>query len=113
MGLILDTNVLVSAERRKHSVRDLFEQLRQAHGEIEVGISAVTLTELAHALERAKTQSQRQLRQQFLDDLLADLPVHPLTAEIAWRAGLISGQQSSPDPSSPSRTSSSAQPPSI
>jgi hypothetical protein len=24
---------------------------------------------------------------------MADIPIHPLTAEIAWRAGMIAGQQ--------------------
>jgi predicted nucleic acid-binding protein len=93
VGLILDTNVLISAERRRHSVRDVFAQIQAAHGETEVGLAAVSLAELAHGLERTKTDQQRQRRQAFLDDLMADIPVHPLTAEIAWRAGTISGQQ--------------------
>jgi predicted nucleic acid-binding protein len=93
LGLILDTGILVIAERRGHTVGELFRQLEAAHGVVAVGVSAVTLTELAHGLERAKTPEQRRKRQNFLDDLMADMSIHPLTAEIAWRAGTISGQE--------------------
>jgi predicted nucleic acid-binding protein len=93
VGLILDTSTLVTAERRGHNVRDIFAQLRAAHGEVETGLAAVTLVELAHGIERAKLDTQRQRRQAFLDDLIADMTIHPLTAEIARLAGKLSGQE--------------------
>ena len=93
MGLILDTSTLVTAERRGHNARDIFAQVRAAHGEVEIGLSAVTLVELAHGIERAKVDAQRQRRQAFLHDLIADMTIHPLTSEIARLAGKISGQE--------------------
>ena len=93
MGLILDTSVLVTAERNGRSVRQIFAQVLAAQGEQDPGLAAITLLELEHGIERAKLDSHRKRRQSFLDDLLADIPVYPLTAEIARLAGKISGQE--------------------
>lgn len=90
--MIIDTSTLVSAERHKHSVRDIFRQLRQMFGEVTAGLSVVTVAELAHGVERAKQDAHRLYRQNFLDDLLADIKVYPVTVEIALRAGQLSGQ---------------------
>jgi tRNA(fMet)-specific endonuclease VapC len=84
---------LVTAERRGHSVADILEQIRRAWGEGSAALSAVTIVEFAHGIERAKTGAQRQRRQTFLQELRAAMRVHPLTDEIAVRAGAISGQQ--------------------
>jgi predicted nucleic acid-binding protein len=93
MGLILDTSTLVRAERRGHSVPEILEQVRNSWGEAEVGLSAVTIVELTHGIQRAKLEVQRQRRQVFVQELRAAMIVHPLTDEIAERAGLISGQE--------------------
>jgi tRNA(fMet)-specific endonuclease VapC len=52
----------------------------------------VTVLELAHGITRADTPQRRAGRQQFLDDLLAGMPVHPVTVPIALRAGQTDGQ---------------------
>ncbi len=93
MGLILDTRVIVRAERRGHSVAEILAQIRETHGETEVGISVVTIAELTHGVERSKLEAQRQRSQAFVDDVLATLTVYPVTAEIAQRVGVISGQE--------------------
>ncbi len=92
MGVIADTSTLVSAERRKHSVSEIFAQLRGSHGEAVAGLSAVTLVELAHGVERAKLDAHRARSQAFLDDLIADVKIYPVTADVARLAGRISGQ---------------------
>ena len=53
----------------------------------------MTLVKLAHGIERAKLDAQRQRRHAFLDDLIADMTIYPLTAQIARLAGKISGQE--------------------
>ena len=93
MGVIIDTSNLVTAERRGHGVADILEQIQRAYGETRAGLSAVTVVELAHGIERAKTEAQRQRRHTFLQELRAAMTVHPLSDEIAERAGAISGQQ--------------------
>jgi predicted nucleic acid-binding protein len=95
MGVIVDTSTLVTGERRKHSVREIFAQIREVYGEAGVGLSAITLVELAHGIERAKLDIHRDQRRAFLDDLISDIRIFPLTAEIARLAGRISGQQAS------------------
>ena len=48
MGLILDSSVLIAAERQGRNARQVLTALREHIGETEVGISVVTLIELAH-----------------------------------------------------------------
>lgn len=92
MGLILDTSVIVRAERRGHSVAEILAQIRETHGETEIGVSVVTIAELTHGVQRAKIEAQRHRSQAFVDDVLATVIVYPVTAEIAQRVGVISGQ---------------------
>ena len=92
MGLILDTSALVTAERRGQSVPGILAQVREACGETEIGLSVVTIVELTHGVQRAKLEAQRQRREAFVAELMATVAVHPITAEIALRAGVISGQ---------------------
>ena len=49
----------------------------------EIAISVITVLELAHGITHANTTQRRAGRQQFLDDLLAGMPVHPVTVAIA------------------------------
>lgn len=58
MGLILDSSVVISAERRGHTVRQILEQIQTTHGEIDIGLSVVTIAELMHRAYRAKTDAQ-------------------------------------------------------
>jgi len=78
MGVIVDTSTLVTAERRKRTVREIFAQLRESCGEAGAGLSAATLVELAHGIERAQMDARRERRQAFLDDLIADIRIYPV-----------------------------------
>jgi predicted nucleic acid-binding protein len=93
VGLILDTSVIVRAERRGKSVPEILAQIRETYGDVEVGVSVVTIAELTHGVERSKLEAQRQRSQAFVDDVLATLTVYPVTADIAVRVGVISGQE--------------------
>ena len=93
MGVILDTSVLVAAERRGHSVRQILELVQTSQGEIEIGLSVVTIAELVHGAYRTKTQSQQERRLEFIERLARDVPVHPMTLDIARLVGRIEGQQ--------------------
>ena len=93
MGIILDSSVIITAERRGHSVRQILEQVKTIQGEIEIGVSVVTVAELIHGAYRAKTPEQQQGRLAFIDRLCQDVPVHPVTLDIARMAGRIEGQQ--------------------
>ena len=91
--MILDSSVLIAGERQGHTVRQILEQFRAGYGETEVGLSVVTIVELTHGIYRAKLENRRQRRQAFVDELIRDVPVHPVTIETARLAGRIEGEQ--------------------
>jgi predicted nucleic acid-binding protein len=93
VGLILDSSVVIAAERRGHTVRQILEQIKAAHGEIDIGLSVVTIAELMHGAYRAKDESQKRRRLAFIERLSSDVPVYPVTIEIARRIGRIEGEQ--------------------
>lgn len=95
MGLILDSSVVIAAERRGESVERLIEHVVSVAGDQEAALSAVGLTELVHGLYRAKTSAIQLQRQSFLDELLTDLTVYPYTKETAMLAGKLDGEQRS------------------
>ena len=97
--------MLVAGERRKNTVAEIFVGLREAHRDITVGVSMVTLVELSHGIERARLDAHRTSRQSFIADLIADARIYPITAEIAQLVGRISGQQALRGVVIPSRTS--------
>jgi predicted nucleic acid-binding protein len=92
VGVIIDTSNLVTAERRGHGVAEILEQIQLAWGETQAALSAITVVELAHGIERAGTEAQRQRRSTFLRELRTAMTVHSLTDEIAERAGTIAGR---------------------
>jgi predicted nucleic acid-binding protein len=93
VGLILDSSVVIAAERRGHTVRQVLEQFRSDYGETEIGLSVVTIVELIHGVQRAGTEERRQRRQAFVDELIRDVPVHPISIETARLAGRIEGDR--------------------
>jgi predicted nucleic acid-binding protein len=91
VGIILDSSVIITAERRGHSVRQILEQVQASQGETEVGLSVVTVAELVHGAYRAQTQAQHERQLEFIERLCRDVPVHPVTLDIARLAGRIEG----------------------
>src|ERR1035438_9020358 len=92
MGLILDSSVLITAEREGQNARQILETISSKVGNTDVGISVVTLIELAHGAARADSPQRKAKRQQFIQELVLALPVHPVTAPIALRTGQIDGE---------------------
>jgi predicted nucleic acid-binding protein len=66
--------------------------IAQTIGEMEVGISVVTLIELAHGAARADTPERRSRRERFIQELLTAIPVYPVTVSIALRTGQLDGE---------------------
>ena len=92
MGLILDSSVLIAAERQGQNARQALTEIAvRAAGE-DVAVSVVTLIELAHGVARANTPERKAARRQFLSELMSALPVHPVSAAVALRAGQIDGE---------------------
>jgi len=79
MGLILDSSVLITAERQGQNARQMLAAISNEVGNTEIAISVVTLIELAHGAARADTSQRKERRQQFIKELVTALPVHPVT----------------------------------
>ena len=92
MGLILDSSVLIAAERQGKNARQMLTVIAGKIGETDVGISVVTLIELAHGAARAVTPEQKAMRQNFLGELLTAIPIHPVTVSLALRTGQLDGE---------------------
>jgi tRNA(fMet)-specific endonuclease VapC len=95
MGLILDSSVVIAAERRGDTVEQLIEKIMKTTGDQEASLSAIGLTELIHGVYRAQTPEIRQRRESFINEVLADLTVYPYTKETALLAGKLDGEQKS------------------
>ncbi len=90
MGLVLDTSILIDAERRLLDVDQMLEGLGRYDAD-ECAVSSISLMELAHGLVRARTDAKRAIRAQFLDDLRAGISTIAVSDEIAIRAGELDG----------------------
>lgn len=95
MGIILDSRILIAAERGGESVRQILQRVQATHGETEAGLSAVTIVELTHGIYRAKSDAHRERRRLFTQELCRDVAVHPVTLEVAQLAGKIEGELAS------------------
>lgn len=71
MGTLIDSSVLIAAERKSLSLG----QAMRTRADDPVGIAAITVSELLHGVHRAETVAQRQSRQSFVESLLDVLPV--------------------------------------
>jgi predicted nucleic acid-binding protein len=92
MGLILDPSVLIATERQGKNARQMLTAVAGKIGETDIGISVVTLVELAHGAARADTTERKEKRQKFIGELLTAMPIHPVTASLALRAGQVDGE---------------------
>jgi len=93
MGLILDSSVVIAAERRGDNAQKLIEQTLSVTGDQDAALSAVGLTELTHGIYRAQSAAARLRRGEFIDELIAGLTVYPYTTDTALLAGRIDGEQ--------------------
>jgi len=55
MGLILDSSVLITAERQGQNARQMLAAIGRTAANADIAISVVTLIELAHGAARADT----------------------------------------------------------
>ncbi len=60
--------------------------------ETGIGLSVVSVAELVHGAYRARTDNDRQRRLAFIEEFCRDVPVYPVTIEIAQLAGRIEAE---------------------
>ncbi len=92
MGLIIDTSVIIAAERRSLDAAHVVGSVQSTIGEQEIAISVVTLIELAHGAARADTAARKSAKDAFIADLMRGVPAISISPAIALRAGALDGQ---------------------
>lgn len=92
---MVDSSVVIAAERRGDNVTRMLKQILAATGDQRVVLSSVGLTELVHGIFRAQSATARNRRDSFIRELLNDVEIHPFTKETAQLAGRIDGEQQS------------------
>jgi tRNA(fMet)-specific endonuclease VapC len=73
MATLIDSSVLIAAERGALEIRDFFRR----NADEDFALSAVTAAELLHGIYRARNAAQRIRRQAFIDTMMEILPVVP------------------------------------
>jgi tRNA(fMet)-specific endonuclease VapC len=93
LGIVLDSSILISAERRKMTPEQVIETVQKSVGEVPVVLSSVTVAEIGHGIYRANTPETRSHRRKFLDELKATVPIYPVTEDTAEIVARIGGEQ--------------------
>src|SRR6266404_2764548 len=83
LGLVLDSSILIAAERRNLTADQAIETVQKTVGEIPIILSSLTVAEIGHGIYRANTPEIRERRRAFLDELKATVPIHPFTENTA------------------------------
>lgn len=63
LGVILDSSVVIYAERQGLSAAQFLKQIIQKLGETEAALCSVTVAELVHGIYRTDTPERRERRQ--------------------------------------------------
>lgn len=74
MAIILDADVIIRGERGTFDLRSWLE----GHADEQFEVAAITVAELWHGVERA-TGAHKSRRRQYLQAVLAPLPIIPYT----------------------------------
>jgi len=93
LGLVLDSSVLIAAERRKQTPAQIIEDVVKKVGAVPIILSSLTVAEIGHGIYRANTPEIRERRRAFLDELKATIPIHPITEATAEIIARVGGEQ--------------------
>jgi len=92
LGVILDSSVVIEAERQHLDVAQFLKLVVKEIGEMEAALCSITVAELAHGIYRADTPERRERRRAFLDELKAAVPVYAITDSTAELVGKIGAE---------------------
>lgn len=82
MGLLIDSTLLVRAERSGVTPGDLIAETVDHWGDQEMAMSVMSAGELLHGSWRADTPARRARREEFVEAVLSELPVVPISLPI-------------------------------
>jgi tRNA(fMet)-specific endonuclease VapC len=81
MGLILDSSVLIAAEKRQFDLRRLFE----ARADEPFFIAAITAAELWHGVERAQPPTRKKSRSRYVEAVISEIETIDFDLSVARR----------------------------
>lgn len=73
MGVILDSSVLIAAERGAFDMAGYLTELANE----PVALAAISASELLHGVERARDPGVRERRREYVEGVLTNVPVIP------------------------------------
>jgi predicted nucleic acid-binding protein len=82
VGLLIDSTLLIHAERNRLTSEQLVAGILDRWGDVELAVSAMSAGELFHGCWRAETAARRAQREEFVEGLLAVVPVVPITLPV-------------------------------
>jgi tRNA(fMet)-specific endonuclease VapC len=82
VGLLIDSTLLIRAERDRLTPARLVAEVLDRWGDVELAISAMSAGELLHGCWRADTPARRARREEFVEAVLFALPVVPITLPV-------------------------------
>jgi predicted nucleic acid-binding protein len=85
MGILLDTNILIEAEKERIDLSGKIKGREEEH----VFISVITASELLHGVCRATDANIRTKRSDFVEAILKRFPILPIDLPIARRHAQI------------------------
>ena len=92
MGLLIDSTACIHAERNRSTPEELVSEIMARWGDAELWVSVMSAAELFHGYWRADHPSRRARREEFVEVLLAAIPVLPVTLATARVVGQIDAQ---------------------
>ncbi len=93
LGVVLDSSVLIGAERAKLKTPEVIRTIRSSIGDLNIVINALTVAELGHGIYRAQNPERSQQRRRFLDEPKSQIPIHTVTDATAEIIARIGGEQ--------------------
>jgi predicted nucleic acid-binding protein len=89
VGLLIDSTLLIHAERNRLTPEQLLGEILDRWGDTELAISAMSAGELFHGCWRADSPARRASREEFVEALLSVVPVVALGLPIVRIFGEI------------------------
>lgn len=90
---MLDSSILIAAERRQLKPGESILTPRCVLGEIPIVLSAFTIAEIRRGIYGAKSEHSRIERREFPNELKAMVPIQAITAATAEIVPRIGGEQ--------------------
>ena len=79
MGVILDTSVLIEAERQEFNI----DKLTEDRNEEIFGLSVISVSELLHGVHRADSTKRRLKRSAFVEKIIELFPIYSFDMSVA------------------------------